>query len=72
MHETTNGTLPFSAVTFDVVPLILQMLWYPTCDGYGNFQDISSWEGFCKMGRNIRDKLYKKISKRQVEKKNIK
>ena len=36
------------------------MLWYPTCDGYGNFQNISRWEGFCKMSRNVRDKLYKK------------
>ena len=60
MPETTNGTLPSSAATFDVVPLIVQMFSYPTCDGYGNFPNISRWEGFCKMGRNIRDKLYKK------------
>ena len=40
MTETTNGTLPSSAVTFDVVSLVVQMFWYPTCDGQGNFQNI--------------------------------
>ena len=53
MPETTNATLPSSAVTFDVVPLILQMLWYPTCDGHGNFQNIPRYKGFYEMGRNV-------------------
>ena len=71
MPETTNGTLPSSAVTFDVVCLIIEMFWYPTFDGQGNFQNIPRKEGFCKMGRNVRDKLHKKISKSQVERKKI-
>ena len=61
MPETTNGTLPSSDVTFDVVPLIIQMFLYPTCDGHGNFQNIPRYEGFYEMGRNVRDKFKKKF-----------
>ena len=53
MPETTNATLPSSAVTFDVVALIVQMFWYPTCDGHGNFQNIPRYKGFYEMGRNV-------------------
>ena len=63
MPETTNATLPSSAVTFDVVPLILQMSWYPTCDGHGNFQNIPRYKGFYEMGRNVMIEIIQKKSK---------
>ena len=51
-------------------PFKRTMLWYPICDGHDNFQNIPRYKGFYEMGRNERDKIYKNISKCQVEKKN--
>ena len=60
MPETTNGTLPSSYKCFDIQLVMGMEISKTFPDGRGSV-----------MGRNLRDKLYKKSSKCQVERKNI-